>query len=96
MNKNNKPEETFGSTLATIRKFKGMTLEQMEEFIGVTASVISDLEYGRTVPSIKRAAFFTNKLGQSEQVIIRLSINDNFRKLGIKLEITPKGLKNVI
>lgn len=50
-----KPSNSFGQAIKAKRKEKGMETKELAEIAGVSASLISKLEHGRILPTIKTA-----------------------------------------
>ncbi|QDK37963.1 helix-turn-helix domain-containing protein [Bdellovibrio sp. NC01] len=80
---------TFGSLLNSIRLSDEMTQEQMAKKLGVTKGHLSQIENGRKFVSPDRAQTFAKKLGYSEVMFIKLSLQDQLTrvKLPYKVEI---------
>lgn len=55
--------ESFGDSLRYIRKERGMTLEEMANYLGSTKQALSRYERGERVPKITVASDIANKLG---------------------------------
>lgn len=54
---------TFGESLRQIREERGMTQEQLAEFLGTTKQVISRYEIGQRVPKLTVAQEYARRLG---------------------------------
>ena len=54
---------TFGESLRQIREERGMTQEQLAEFLGTTKQVISRYETGQRVPKLTVAQEYARRLG---------------------------------
>lgn len=80
---------TFGALLNSIRQSDEMTQEQMAKKLGVTKGHLSQIENGRKFVSPDRAQTFAKKLGYSEVMFIKLSLQDQLTrvKLPYKVEI---------
>ncbi len=70
----------FGKALAAHRKGEEMTQKQFADFLGITSSSLCDLEKGRRIPSVKRAAKIAKALGMSEKTWIKFAIQDMIRE----------------
>jgi transcriptional regulator with XRE-family HTH domain/tetratricopeptide (TPR) repeat protein len=51
------------TVIRRVRSLKDLTLRQVADEVGATASFISQLEFGRTLPTVERAALLDEKLG---------------------------------
>lgn len=78
---------TFGFALSALRESEGESLAQFAERIGVTRMHLSDIEHGRRVVSLERAAKFAEALGQNEAQFVRLALQDQVRGGGLKLRV---------
>lgn len=56
---------TVGERIKACRKEAGLTLKQMSAFIGISVSFLSDIENGRSKPSLKRLEKIAEKLQTS-------------------------------
>ncbi len=54
-----------GKRIKLCRKGAGLTLKQMSELVGVSSSFLSDIENGRSNPSLQRLETVAEKLGTS-------------------------------
>jgi DNA-binding XRE family transcriptional regulator len=57
----------------------------------VTSATVCDLEKGRRFPSPKLAAKYARILGHDEALFVRLALQDQVRKAGLKLEVKVKA-----
>ena len=81
------PLWAFGEALAAIRKCEDMSQVELARRAGVTRSTICDLEKGRRLPSPELAARYAKILRHSEKQFIRLALQDQLRKAGIKFQV---------
>lgn len=79
---------TFGEALAAIRNCADMTQTELARRAGVRRSTICDLEKGRRLPSPELAARYAKILRHSEKQFIRLALQDQLRKAGIKYQVS--------
>lgn len=79
---------TFGRTLAAIREGEEMTLREFAEKLGTTTSKLSDYEHGRRQVSLERAAEWARLLGYSESQFVRLALQHEVDKAGLRFEVT--------
>jgi transcriptional regulator with XRE-family HTH domain len=57
--------ESLGSKIRTLRKHKGLSLKQLAERIGCTASYLSMVENDRLDPSVSRLKKIVDALGKT-------------------------------
>lgn len=55
---------TFGAWIKSAREFHGMTLEEVAERAGTSKSYVSELEHGKSVPTIDTAQKLARVFGQ--------------------------------
>ena len=78
---------TFGSFLRAARTSMDVTQEQMGKILGVSKSVICDLEKGRQTVSPKLAYKIAQKAGLSEALAVQLCLQDQLNAANIKLRV---------
>lgn len=80
---------TFGSFLRAARASMNVTQEEMGRLIGVTKSVICDIEKGRQQVSPRLAEKIAKKAGLSAKLAIQLCLQDQLRlsKIDMKVEL---------
>ena len=78
---------TFGMLLRAYRTSEGITQLDLADKLGVTKSHISDLENGRKLVSVDRAAQIAKKLKESEKQFVRVALQDQVRKAGLDYEV---------
>ena len=76
---------TFGRLLKSHRV--GEELSQVE----MAKQSLNDLESGRKIPSIRRAAQIAKKIGLLEDLIIQLVLQDQVDKEKIKVRVTVES-----
>lgn len=82
---------TFGKTLTSVRKCEEMSQTELARRAGVTPATICDLEKGRRFPSPELAAKYARILGHDESLFVRLALQDQVRKAGLKLKVEIKA-----
>ena len=80
-------ELTFGDFLRSARTTLNMTQVEMGELIGVTKSVICDIEKGRQLVSPKLAVSISRKAKLSERLAVKLCLQDQLNKAKIKMRV---------
>jgi transcriptional regulator with XRE-family HTH domain len=78
---------TFGEALAAVRDRENISQTELARRAGVRRSTICDLEKGRRLPSAELAARYAKILRHSEKQFIRLALQDQLRKAGIKYQV---------
>ena len=71
---------TFGKALEAHRKGEEMSQKEFSKLLGITPSSLCDLEKGRRIPSVKRAARIAKTIGMSEKVWVKFAIQDMVRE----------------
>jgi DNA-binding XRE family transcriptional regulator len=78
---------TFAKALWSVRTSDGVTQTQLAKLAGVTKATICDLEKGRRIPSVELAAKYAKILGYSESQFVRLALQDQIRRAGMKYKV---------
>ena len=78
---------SLGSLLEALRQNEEMTLAEFALQLKISSSHLCDIEKGRKVVTPERAANFAQLLGRSERQFIRLAIQDNLNRLGLKFKV---------
>ena len=79
---------TFGRLLESHRKCEELTQEELGKKIGISRANICDLEKGRVIPSVKRAADIADALGLVKSVWIELALQDHLREQGFNFKVS--------
>lgn len=81
---------TFGGGLESIRLGEGLTQVEFAKSLGVSRQHLCDLEKGRRLPSIERAARWGKDLGYSSALFVQLVLQDELQRadLALKVEVT--------
>lgn len=79
---------TFGKALEAHRKGEEMTLKQFAKILGITPSSLCDLEKGRRIPSVKRAAKIARIIGMSEKTWVKFAIQDMIREADLEYNVS--------
>ncbi|WP_319577377.1 helix-turn-helix transcriptional regulator [uncultured Desulfobacter sp.] len=79
---------TFGRALWAYRKGEEMTQTELSQVLGISSSSLCDLEKGRTIPTVRRAARIAKQIGQSEKVWVQLAVQDSFVDAGLNYKIS--------
>ena len=78
---------TFGSFLRATRTSMGLTQPQMATKLGVSKSVVCDIEKGRQLVSPKLAVSIAKKAKLSEKLAVKLCLQDQLNKAKIKMKV---------
>jgi len=79
---------TFGRALWSHRKCEEISQKDFAKMLGISPSSLCDLEKGRKLPSVNRAAKIANILDQPEKIWIRLALQDMLREADLRYEIS--------
>ncbi len=82
-----KKKLTIGNLLWAIRESEEVSLAAFSKKLGVSRQYLCDLEHGRRTLSVKMAAQFAKKLGESPVQFVRLTIQEEVERLGLHLNI---------
>ncbi|PIR22601.1 MAG: transcriptional regulator [Deltaproteobacteria bacterium CG11_big_fil_rev_8_21_14_0_20_45_16] len=78
-------ELTFGSFLRVARRSMELTQSEMASTLGVSKSVVCDLEKGRQLVSPRLAVKIAKKAGLSEVIAVKLCLQDQLKRAKIKM-----------
>ena len=79
---------SFGQLIKALRIEKQQNQKIFSKQLGITVSSLSDIECGKKIPSLNRAAELAKKLNQSEIGFIELALSDSIRKAGFKYKLS--------
>lgn len=84
---------TFGNTLESYRLGEEKTQKDFAKKLGITPQSLCDLEKGRRVPSVERAAKIAKKLGEPIETWVALALSDMMSEahLDLKVEVKKKA-----
>lgn len=83
---------TLGMAIRATREGDEMSQAGFARKLGVTRSYLCDLEKNRKAVSPARAAKFARKLGFSEQLYVRLALQDALRKAGLSYTVEIRAV----
>jgi transcriptional regulator with XRE-family HTH domain len=78
---------TFGMALASIRRIAELTQPQLARKLKISKQHVCDLEKGRKLVSTEKAARFAKILGHPEETLVKLALQDQVRKAGLKYNV---------
>jgi transcriptional regulator with XRE-family HTH domain len=84
-------ELTISSLIRSTRLGMELSQEKFGELLGVGRAYICDIEKGRTVVSVEQAVVFAKKLGKSEIVFVKLSLDEQCRRIGLNYHVELKA-----
>ena len=74
---------TLGGLLVSIRKCDEIPQAALAKRLGISKSHLCDIEKGRKVVSLERAARFAQELGYSEEQFVRLALQQMVEVAGL-------------
>lgn len=72
---------SIGMTIKTLRKKRGLTQEQLAEYLGVTSRAVSQWERGRTAPDIAQLPILANIFEVSTDVLLGIDTGAKEKKI---------------
>ncbi len=91
LEKISKKKLTLGNLLWAIREGEEMTQKDFAALLEVSPQYLCDVERGRKIVSAKAAAFFAEKLGRPPLKFVRLALQDELNKFGLRFEVDIKA-----
>ena len=82
---------TFARLLRSIRESEAMTQATFAETLGISKQHLSHIENGRKVVSPERAARWASVLGYSESQFVRLALQDELQRAGLRYTVTVEA-----
>lgn len=78
---------TFGDALKSFRLCEEISQKEFSKMLNMSQSSLCDLEQGRRIPSVKRAAKIAKLIRMPDSTWIELSIQDSLRRENLKYEV---------
>ncbi|HWU43612.1 MAG TPA: helix-turn-helix transcriptional regulator [Bdellovibrio sp.] len=78
---------TFGQLLESIRLGDEISQLRFAEKLGISKSHLCDIEKGRKPVSAFKASEYAKILGYSNEQFVRLALQDEVNRLGLKLKV---------
>ena len=78
---------SLGKFLQSIRLGEEMSQVEFSEQLGISKSHLCDIEKGRKLVSPERAAIFAKILKYSPEQFVRLALQDQVEKAGLKFKV---------
>ncbi|MBK7962640.1 MAG: helix-turn-helix transcriptional regulator [Bdellovibrionales bacterium] len=82
---------TLGGLLESLRLSEEMSQIAFAKKLKISPSHLCDIEKGRKTVSAARAAHFAESLHRSEAQFVRLALQDEVQRSGLKLKISVKA-----
>jgi transcriptional regulator with XRE-family HTH domain len=79
---------TFGDAVREARDLIGVSQAELARRLGVGRQSVCDIEKGRARVSVEKAANFAEALGHNEKTFVRLALQDQVVKAGLKLKVS--------
>ena len=79
---------TLGKLLRSIREGEGATQSAFAETLGISKQHLSHIENERKVVSAERAARWAALLGYAESQFVRVALQDELRRAGLRFNVT--------
>ena len=79
---------TFGDAVRSARELVEMSQAELARRLGVGRQSVCDIEKGRALVSVEKAARFAKALSHNEAVFVRLALQDQVEKAGLKLKVS--------
>ncbi len=83
-------ELTLANFLSSWRESLGMTQVAFAKKLGISPANLCDIEKGRQIVSLKKAAEIAKKIGYSETILVELVINQQLASEGFKFRVMAK------
>lgn len=89
--------ELIGANVEMLRKERNLTQAQLGHYIGLTASAISNIECGRSVPSVDTLCRFADFFKVSLDSILTESVRNDFDKIVLeeRLRVVDRYLSSI-
>jgi transcriptional regulator with XRE-family HTH domain len=78
---------TLGGALEALRTTLDLSQVEFSRKLGISKANLCDLEKGRRFVSPDKAAEFAKKLGHPIATFVKLSLQDQLRRAGLKLRV---------
>lgn len=80
----------FGAMIESVRNAEEISQGDFAKKLEISSSHLCDIEKGRKTVSASRAARFAQILGRSEAQFVRLALQDEIERSGLKLKVSIK------
>jgi transcriptional regulator with XRE-family HTH domain len=72
---------SIGTTIKKLRKEKGITQEQLAEYLGITSRAVSQWECDRTAPDISQLPALANIFEVSADVLLEIDVTQKEKRI---------------
>jgi transcriptional regulator with XRE-family HTH domain len=79
---------TLAKLLRSIREGEAMTQAEFADTLGISKQHLSHIENGRKVVSPERAARWASLLGYAEAQFVRLALQDELHRVGLRYTVS--------
>ena len=79
---------TLSRLLRSIREGEALTQSEFADSLGISKQHLSHIENGRKVVSPERASRWAKLLGYSESQFVRLALQDELHRAGLRYTVT--------
>jgi DNA-binding XRE family transcriptional regulator len=79
---------TFGDAVRSARELLEISQVELAQRLGVGRQSVCDIEKGRALVSVDKAAKIARTLKYNEKVFVRLALQDQVAKAGLKLVVS--------
>ena len=76
---------TYGAALACVRGIEEASQVDFAKKLGISTAHLCDIEKGRRSVTAERAAIFAKRLGHPQAYWVKLAIQDQINRSGLKL-----------
>ncbi len=87
LQKKNKGPLTFGQLVESHRLCDEISQAELARRLGISRSLLCDIEKGRKLVSPERASQIARCLGYSVNVFVATSLEDQLRRAGLKMRV---------
>jgi len=78
---------TFGDAVRAARDLIGISQAQLAQRLGTGRQSVCDIEKGRALVSVEKAAKIANALDHNRKLFVRLALQDQIARAGLKLVV---------
>lgn len=78
---------SIGGLIESIRKGEELSQVEFAGLLGISPSHLCDIEKGRKLVSVERAALFADLLGRSQEQFVRLSLQQSLDSAGLAFTV---------
>lgn len=79
---------TFGDAVRAVRELNEISQAELARRLQMGRQSVCDVEKGRSLVSVEKAAKFARVLDHNEKLFVRLALQDQVVKAGLKLKVS--------